>query len=76
MFTLHYLDIVSLAHLRCVFDCIFALRSVIRPSQDTHSRVILDSQDEDDFLSTYINANYLKVGGEHRVLLEEREAVL
>uniref|UniRef100_A0A3B5L0C5 protein-tyrosine-phosphatase n=1 Tax=Xiphophorus couchianus TaxID=32473 RepID=A0A3B5L0C5_9TELE len=27
---------------------------------NTHSRVILKSQDEDDFLSTYINANYLK----------------
>ncbi|KAM9377447.1 tyrosine-protein phosphatase non-receptor type 5 [Pholidichthys leucotaenia] len=32
---------------------------------NTHSRVILQSQDEDDFLSTYINANYLKgYGGE------------
>lgn len=31
------------------------------PPTDTHSRVILKSQDEDDFLSTYINANYLKV---------------
>lgn len=31
------------------------------PPADTHSRVILKSQDEDDFLSTYINANYLKV---------------
>ncbi|XP_029909885.1 tyrosine-protein phosphatase non-receptor type 5 [Myripristis murdjan] len=27
---------------------------------NTHSRVILKSPDEDDFLSTYINANYLK----------------
>uniref|UniRef100_A0A673B6Q5 protein-tyrosine-phosphatase n=1 Tax=Sphaeramia orbicularis TaxID=375764 RepID=A0A673B6Q5_9TELE len=27
---------------------------------NTHSRVILKSQDEDDFLTTYINANYLK----------------
>ncbi|KAK7891715.1 hypothetical protein WMY93_023678 [Mugilogobius chulae] len=27
---------------------------------NTHSRVILKSEDEDDFLSTYINANYLK----------------
>ncbi|XP_029009676.1 tyrosine-protein phosphatase non-receptor type 5 [Betta splendens] len=32
---------------------------------NTHSRVILKSQDEDDFLTTYINANYLKgYGGE------------
>lgn len=31
------------------------------PPADTHSRVILKSQDEDDFLTTYINANYLKV---------------
>lgn len=31
------------------------------PPPDTHSRVILKSQDEDDFLLTYINANYLKV---------------
>lgn len=31
------------------------------PPPDTHSRVILKSQDEDDFLTTYINANYLKV---------------
>jgi len=31
------------------------------PPPDTHSRVILKSQDEDDFLATYINANYLKV---------------
>lgn len=28
---------------------------------DIHSRVILKSLDEDDFLTTYINANYLKV---------------
>ncbi|XP_020786810.1 tyrosine-protein phosphatase non-receptor type 5 [Boleophthalmus pectinirostris] len=27
---------------------------------NTHSRVILKSDDEEDFLSTYINANYLK----------------
>lgn len=27
---------------------------------NTHSRVILKSEDEEDFLSTYINANYLK----------------
>uniref|UniRef100_A0AAV2L5U6 protein-tyrosine-phosphatase n=1 Tax=Knipowitschia caucasica TaxID=637954 RepID=A0AAV2L5U6_KNICA len=27
---------------------------------NTHSRVILKTEDEDDFLSTYINANYLK----------------
>lgn len=31
------------------------------PLADTHSRVILKSLDEDDFLMTYINANYLKV---------------
>lgn len=31
------------------------------PLPDTHSRVILKSLDEDDFLMTYINANYLKV---------------
>lgn len=31
------------------------------PSPDTHSRVILKSDDEEDFLTTYINANYLKV---------------
>lgn len=31
------------------------------PPPDTHSRVILKSQDEDDFLLTYINGNYLKV---------------
>lgn len=31
------------------------------PPPDTHSRVILKSQDEDDFLTTYINANYLRV---------------
>lgn len=33
----------------------------LSPLADTHSRVILKSQEEDDFLSTYINANYLKV---------------
>ncbi|KAM7396460.1 hypothetical protein PAMP_019497 [Pampus punctatissimus] len=32
---------------------------------NTHSRVILKSQDEDDFLSTYINANYLKKCAEY-----------
>ncbi|XP_031138590.1 tyrosine-protein phosphatase non-receptor type 5 [Sander lucioperca] len=31
---------------------------------NTHSRVILKSQDEDDFLTTYINANYLKGYGD------------
>lgn len=31
------------------------------PLADTHSRVNLKSLDEDDFLMTYINANYLKV---------------
>lgn len=33
------------------------------PPPDTHSRVILKSLDEEDFLTTYINANYLKVSG-------------
>ncbi|KAM9854052.1 tyrosine-protein phosphatase non-receptor type 5 [Aulostomus maculatus] len=37
---------------------------------NTHSRVILESQDEDDFLTTYINANYLKgYGGEERAYI-------
>lgn len=37
---------------------------------NTHSRVILKSQDEDDFLFTYINANYLKgYGGEERAYI-------
>ncbi|XP_061826009.1 tyrosine-protein phosphatase non-receptor type 5-like [Nerophis lumbriciformis] len=37
---------------------------------NTHSRVILQSQDEDDFLTTYINANYLKgYGGEERAYI-------
>ncbi|XP_034031408.1 LOW QUALITY PROTEIN: tyrosine-protein phosphatase non-receptor type 5-like [Thalassophryne amazonica] len=38
---------------------------------NTHSRVILKSPDEDDdFLSTYINANYLKgYGGEERAYI-------
>ncbi|XP_061773733.1 tyrosine-protein phosphatase non-receptor type 5-like [Nerophis ophidion] len=37
---------------------------------NTHSRVILKSQDEDDFLTTYINANYLKgYGGEERAYI-------
>nr|XP_057930929.1 tyrosine-protein phosphatase non-receptor type 5-like [Doryrhamphus excisus] len=37
---------------------------------NTHSRVILQSQDEDDFLATYINANYLKgYGGEERAYI-------
>uniref|UniRef100_A0A674NKN5 protein-tyrosine-phosphatase n=1 Tax=Takifugu rubripes TaxID=31033 RepID=A0A674NKN5_TAKRU len=31
---------------------------------NTHSRVILKSHDEEDFLSTYINANYLKGYGD------------
>ncbi|XP_034390407.1 tyrosine-protein phosphatase non-receptor type 5 [Cyclopterus lumpus] len=33
---------------------------------NTHSRVILKSQDEDDFLTTYINANYLKGYGDEQ----------
>ncbi|KAG7279227.1 hypothetical protein CRUP_013619 [Coryphaenoides rupestris] len=37
---------------------------------NTHSRVMLESPDEDDFLSTYINANYLKgYGGEERAYI-------
>nr|XP_020469463.1 tyrosine-protein phosphatase non-receptor type 5-like [Monopterus albus]XP_020469464.1 tyrosine-protein phosphatase non-receptor type 5-like [Monopterus albus]XP_020469465.1 tyrosine-protein phosphatase non-receptor type 5-like [Monopterus albus] len=37
---------------------------------NTHSRVILKSQDEDDFLTTYINANYLKgYGGEEHAYI-------
>ncbi|XP_061628622.1 tyrosine-protein phosphatase non-receptor type 5-like isoform X1 [Phyllopteryx taeniolatus] len=37
---------------------------------NTHSRVILKSQDEDDFLTTYINGNYLKgYGGEERAYI-------
>ncbi|KAJ3596595.1 hypothetical protein NHX12_003000 [Muraenolepis orangiensis] len=37
---------------------------------NTHSRVILESPDDDDFLSTYINANYLKgYGGEERAYI-------
>uniref|UniRef100_A0A3P9KH08 protein-tyrosine-phosphatase n=1 Tax=Oryzias latipes TaxID=8090 RepID=A0A3P9KH08_ORYLA len=37
---------------------------------NTHSRVILKSQDEEDFLSTYINANYLKgYGGEEQAYI-------
>ncbi|XP_057693443.1 tyrosine-protein phosphatase non-receptor type 5 [Corythoichthys intestinalis] len=37
---------------------------------NTHSRVILKSQDEDDFLATYINGNYLKgYGGEERAYI-------
>lgn len=37
---------------------------------NTHSRVILKSQDEDDFLSTYVNANYLKgYGGEEQAYI-------
>ncbi|XP_051916048.1 tyrosine-protein phosphatase non-receptor type 5-like [Hippocampus zosterae] len=37
---------------------------------NTHSRVILKSQEEDDFLTTYINGNYLKgYGGEERAYI-------
>ncbi|XP_061533543.1 tyrosine-protein phosphatase non-receptor type 5-like [Phycodurus eques] len=37
---------------------------------NTHSRVILKSQDEDDFLTTYINGNYLKgYGGGERAYI-------
>ncbi|XP_019749870.1 tyrosine-protein phosphatase non-receptor type 5-like isoform X2 [Hippocampus comes] len=37
---------------------------------NTHSRVILKSQEEDDFLTTYINGNYLRgYGGEERAYI-------
>ncbi|XP_041650826.1 tyrosine-protein phosphatase non-receptor type 5 [Cheilinus undulatus] len=37
---------------------------------NTHSRVILNSLDEEDFLITYINANYLKgYGGQERAYI-------
>ncbi|XP_029951429.1 tyrosine-protein phosphatase non-receptor type 5 [Salarias fasciatus] len=37
---------------------------------NTHSRVILKSLDEEDFLTTYINGNYLKgYGGEERAYI-------
>ncbi|KAM7002084.1 tyrosine-protein phosphatase non-receptor type 5-like isoform 1-T2 [Tautogolabrus adspersus] len=37
---------------------------------NTHSRVILHSLDEEDFLTTYINANYLKgYGGEEQAYI-------
>ncbi|KAL2088525.1 hypothetical protein ACEWY4_015424 [Coilia grayii] len=37
---------------------------------NTHSRVCLKATDEDDFLSTYINANYLRgYGGEERAYI-------
>uniref|UniRef100_A0A3P8VHX9 protein-tyrosine-phosphatase n=1 Tax=Cynoglossus semilaevis TaxID=244447 RepID=A0A3P8VHX9_CYNSE len=44
---------------------------------NTHSRVILKSQDEDDFLSTYINANYLKGydGEEHAYIATQGPTV-
>lgn len=45
--------------LSCLF--LFLLIILYCPLTDTHSRVILKSQGEDDFLTTYINANYLKV---------------
>lgn len=45
------------------------------PLPDTHSRVILKSQGEDDFLTTYINANYLKVSIKTKQMFVEREDV-
>ncbi|KAL4622708.1 tyrosine-protein phosphatase non-receptor type 5-like [Arapaima gigas] len=37
---------------------------------NVHSRVRLDAMDEDDFLSTYINANYIRgYGGEEKVYI-------
>ncbi|XP_023271226.1 tyrosine-protein phosphatase non-receptor type 5-like [Seriola lalandi dorsalis] len=39
---------------------------------NTHSRVILKSQDEDDFLTTYINANYLKQGNNLDIHAEQQ----
>ncbi|XP_076863076.1 tyrosine-protein phosphatase non-receptor type 5 isoform X3 [Brachyhypopomus gauderio] len=37
---------------------------------NTHSRVCLQTTDDDDFLSTYINANYLKgYGGQEKVYI-------
>lgn len=49
---------------KAIFFCSLNYNLVIIsycPPPDPHSRVILKSLDEDDFLITYINANYLKV---------------
>lgn len=51
----------NLHHL-LVHHCSGSHLNLVYLPPDTHSRVILKSHDEEDFLSTYINANYLKVG--------------
>lgn len=63
-YTVKYYNIRTFNYMHRVTFCLYvAFYSylIILNVSDMHSRVCLQGTKDDDFLSTYINANYLKV---------------